>query len=115
MYPEDIPRQRKQYYKKVPQEQQKKWGRKPKNQEQERVEEEPAIFDDLMNLVDERKSTPKKQPLTETSVRMTRKNSDHSKLLNTETGISPFGEAKKISKQKKLNEFYGKPNDDETD
>ena len=114
VYPEEIPRQRKQYYKKVPQEQQKKRGRKPKNQE-ERVEEEPAIFDDLMNLVDERKSTPKKQPLTEASVRMTRKNSDHSKLVNTDTGISPFGEAKKKSKQQTLNEFYGRPNDDETD
>jgi hypothetical protein len=115
VYSEEIPRQRKQYYKKVPQEQQKKRGRKPKNQEQERVEEEPAIFDDLMNLVDERKLTPKKQPLTEASVRMTRKNSDHSKLVSTETGISPFGEAKKKSKQQTLNEFYGKPNDDETD
>jgi hypothetical protein len=114
VYPEEIPRQRKQYYKKVPQEQQKKRGRKPKNQE-ERIEEEPAIFDDLMNLVDERKLTPKKQPLTEASVRMTRKNSDHSKLVNTDTGISPFGEAKKKSKQQTLNEFYGKPNDDETD
>lgn len=114
VYPEEIPRQRKQYYKKVPQEQQKKRGRKPKNQE-ERVEEEPAIFDDLMNLVDERKLTPKKQPLTDASVRMTRKNSDHSKLVNTDTGISPFGEAKKKSKQQTLNEFYGRPNDDETD
>ena len=114
VYPEEIPRQRKQYYKKVPLEQQKKRGRKPKNQE-ERVEEEPAIFDDLMNLVDERKLTPKKQPLTDASVRMTRKNSDHSKLVNTDTGISPFGEAKKKSKQQTLNEFYGKPNDDETD
>ena len=38
-----------------------------------------------------------------------------SELVNTETGISPFGEAKKKSKQQTLNEFYGKPNDDETD
>lgn len=114
VYPEEIPRQRKQYYKKVPQEQQKKRGRKPKNQE-ERTEEEPAIFEDLMNLVDEKKLTPKKQPLTDASVRMTRKNSDHSKLVNTDTGISPFGEAKKKSKQQTLNEFYGRPNDDETD
>ena len=29
--------------------------------------------------------------------------------------ILRFGEAKKKSKQKTLNEFYGKPNDDETD
>jgi hypothetical protein len=113
VYQEEIPRQRKQYYKKVPLEQQKKRGRKSKNQEQ--TEEEPAIFDDLMNLVDERKLTPKKQPLTEASVRMTRRNTDHSKLLSTDTGISPFGEAKKKSKQQTLNEFYGKPNDDETD
>ena len=85
-----------------------------------------------MNLVDERKLTPKKgaklpydptptasgiakQPLTEASVRMTRRNTDHSKLVSTDTGISPFGEAKKKSKQQTLNEFYGKPNDDETD
>ena len=68
-----------------------------------------------MNLVDERKQTPNKQPLTDVSVRMTRKNSDYSKLVNPDTGISPFGEAKKKSKQQTLNEFYGKTNDDETD
>jgi hypothetical protein len=110
---EDEPPPKKKYYKRIPPDQQKKRGRKSKIQEQ--TEEETAIFDDLMNLVDERKLTPKKQPLTEASVRMTRKNSDHSKLVSTETGISPFGEAKKKSKQQTLNEFYGKPNDDETD
>lgn len=113
VYQQDNAPQRKQYYKKIPLDKQKKRGRKTKNQEQ--TEEEPAIFDDLMNLVDERKQTPNKQPLTDASVRMTRKNSDHSKLVNTDTGISSFGEAKKKSKQQTLNEFYGKTNDDETD
>jgi len=113
VYQQDNAPQRKQYYKKIPLDKQKKRGRKTKNQEQ--TEEEPAIFDDLMNLVDERKQTPNKQPLTDASVRMTRKNSDYSKLVNPDTGISPFGEAKKKSKQQTLNEFYGKTNDDETD
>jgi len=44
---------------------------------------------------------------------MTRRNSDHSKLVNPEAGISPFGESKKKSKQQKLNEFYGKRNAEE--
>jgi hypothetical protein len=105
--------QRKNTIKKYHLTQQKKRGRKSKVQEQ--TEEETAIFDDLMNLVDDKKLTPKKQPLTDASVRMTRKNADHSKLVNPDTGISPFGEAKKKSKQQTLNEFYGRANDDETD
>ena len=113
VYQEDESRPRKKYYKKIPPDQQKKRGRKSKVQEQ--TEEETAIFDDLMNLVDDKKLTPKKQPLTDASVRMTRKNADHSKLVNPDTGISPFGEAKKKSKQQTLNEFYGRANDDETD
>ncbi|MFO0414877.1 MAG: hypothetical protein ACK50E_04435 [Bacteroidota bacterium] len=108
---QDVPdvAQRKQYYKKIPIEQQKKRGRKPKTQE---PQAEPAIFDNLIDLADERKHTPRKQPLAEIP-RMTRRNSDHSKLVNPETGISPFGESKKKSKQQKLNEFYGKRNAEE--
>ena len=97
--PEEIAPQQKSYYKKIPLEKQKKRGRKPKNQEQ--TEEEPAIFDDLMNLVDERKLTPKKQPLTEASVRMTRRNTDHSKLVSTDTGISLL-----VMQKRKANSKY---------
>ena len=117
---EDVPfmtqqKQKRQYNQRTPLEEQKKKGRKPKQQKKEDSQdiEEPGIFENLIDLADEgnKQTTPKKQPLTMPTLRHTRSNQDHSKLVEPDTGISPFGDAKRKEAkktQKHINDLFGK-------